>query len=683
MRESLELWIAWRHLRTRESRRLLLPIGLLSAYVVAVGAGFVIWAQWRGSIAEEIASGPLAASFIPPVADIAGMLGLVTLAVGLLGLGFALLAALFNLLSAIIILSVAQGCMALVVVLSLMTGLEQDLQSKIIEQQAELRISREDGAPFDDFDAVAAAVARLPEVAAASSYAEGEVMLRSPYNRQGGLLVGIRPAAHAAASNLDESIQTGDYGFLSDPDAGPWEALERLEAARIEAAGGVRVQADAASVDVEPADEPDALPGVLDGDGDGDGDDGDAADASDDGGWEDPSLEIPRLREEGAIPPAVAPALAPVAEDAEDEEGAWEDPSVEIPRLREAGVIPAAIPAATPPEGAGEDDDGGAWEDPAVEIPRLRDAGTIPPAVTPVDAPVDDSPDSPEEPAEAVEASDDADEPESAAALVPLLIGAELAEVLGVPLGARVQVITPIGRITPMGQVPSVLAVRVVGVFFSGSYTHDGRSVYAPLDRVQALLRIGDRVHGIDVKLVDGDRLEPALDAVRRTLVGLGRPELRVESWRSRHRNLFSAMFLEKVAMFVGLLFVVLVAAFGILATNLMSVLDKAQEIAILKAMGSSDRRIARVFMIEGLVVGIVGSLAGIAVGLLFCLLLARQGLPLGADNFYVQRLPVVVSPVEVVVVGLSALVIVWLSSVHPARTAARLRPVEGLKSSE
>ncbi|HFE47416.1 MAG TPA: FtsX-like permease family protein, partial [Nannocystis exedens] len=95
------------------------------------------------------------------------------------------------------------------------------------------------------------------------------------------------------------------------------------------------------------------------------------------------------------------------------------------------------------------------------------------------------------------------------------------------------------------------------------------------------------------------------------------------------------------------------------------------------------DRRIARVFMLEGMVVGVVGSLVGIGAGLLFCSLLAEQGLPLPAENFYTQRLPVVVSPVEVLIVGIAALAIVWLSSVHPARTAARLRPIDGLRSSE
>ncbi|HRI06415.1 MAG TPA: FtsX-like permease family protein, partial [Nannocystaceae bacterium] len=133
----------------------------------------------------------------------------------------------------------------------------------------------------------------------------------------------------------------------------------------------------------------------------------------------------------------------------------------------------------------------------------------------------------------------------------------------------------------------------------------------------------------------------------------------------------------------IGLLFVVLVAAFGILATNLMSVLDKAQQIAILKAMGASDRSIARVFMLEGLVVGILGAALGIGVGLVVCALLEQQGIPLSGDSFSIQRLPVVVDPREVALVGAAALVIVWLSSVHPARTAARMRPVDGLRQGD
>jgi len=667
VRESLELWVAWRHLRSRESRRWTRPTAIIFAYVTAVGVGFMIWARIRGGIAEEIAAGPMVDLFIPPVADIAGLIGLATLALGLLGLTFALLAALFNLLSAIIILSVAQGCMALVVVLSLMTGLEQDLQAKIIKQKAEVRVTQIQDEPFVDYEAITAALRELDEVASASPYAQGEVMLRSPYNRQGGLLVGIQPDTHAEVSNLEEQIDAGAYRFLTSPEDGPWEQLDRLQKAREEesqrALAAQLAKADARADELGSGGDEFAESGEEASGGEGELDDPDGE------GWEDPAVEVPKLRgETGAPTPAptessdhadLADATTttrrPELDTGDDDwDKGWEDPEVEIPKLRAAGDIPAArVPSFAVP-----------LPDVGVDQPPAGEGGQLATPPTPSARP-------------------EREDPAAAANLVPLLMGAELTEELAVPLGGRIQLITPIGRMTPSGQIPSFLAVRVVGIFYSGMYAYDRQNVYAPLDRVQALLRLGDTAHGIEVKLVDPDSLDAATTAIRARLDALGRDDLRVESWRSLNRNLFSAMFLEKIAMFIGLLFVVLVAAFGILATNLMSVLDKAQEIAILKAMGASDRRISRVFMIEGMVVGVVGSLLGIAAGILFCSLLTGQGLPLPSENFYTQRLPVVVSPLEVLVVGVAALAIVWLSSVHPARTAARLRPLDGLRSSE
>ena len=156
--------------------------------------------------------------------------------------------------------------------------------------------------------------------------------------------------------------------------------------------------------------------------------------------------------------------------------------------------------------------------------------------------------------------------------------------------------------------------------------------------------------------------------------------DLIVLDWREQNRDLFAAMFLEKVAMSVALVFVILVAAFGILATNLMSVLEKAPEIAILKTMGSSDASVARIFALEGLCVGILGTLGGITAGVVLGLLLGVHGLPLQGSVFYLERLPIQIIPAEVVTVALVALCIVGLSSAWPARAAARLRPVDGLR---
>ena len=589
--DAFELRIAWRHLRARERRAWLIPFGALGLYLAAVGV-FLI-AHAAGLDAPEFGG-----EYTPLAADVARLLGLVTFGVGVFAAVFAALTALFNLLSAIIVLSVAQGCMALVIVLSLMTGLELDLRGKILGQRAEIRISREDGEAFGDSAALLAALGRRAEIAAAGPYVEGEVMLRSDFNRQGALLVGVDPDLHRRVTSLAEMVRAGDYDLLVAPERGPWDAMDRVIAERERRAAAFARRADE---DVAP-------------------------------GGED-------LR------------LAP-EEPVDDPEDA-------------------------------DDVDGDGWEDPSVEIPRLREAGAIPPAGEPIPDLSGEFVDDHLQPAPVVHESEVDGPPVSGGAEVPLMIGRELAEQLGVDFGERLQVITPVGRMTPNGPVPSAMTTRVVALFHSGMSAYDHGNLYVPIDRAQAFLRLGPRVHGVDVRLVDGDRLDEGVAAARAAVAESGLAGVQVESWRVLHRNVFTAMLLEKIAMFIGLLFVVLVAAFGILATNLMSVLDKAQQIAILKAMGATDRAIARVFMIEGLVVGFLGAAVGIAAGLVVCALLAGQGLPISADNFYLQRLPVVVDPREVALVGLAALVIVWVSSVHPARTAAQMRPVDGLRQGE
>jgi lipoprotein-releasing system permease protein len=588
--DGFEGRISWRHLRAGERRRWLLWVGLLGVHVAAVGLVLMLYAAWLrpAGYGDEL---------MPVASDVARLLGLVTLAVGSFAALFAALTALFNLLSAIIVMSVAQGCMALVIVLSLMTGLELDLRSKILAERAELRISRVDGEAFGDYEPLLHALAEQQELAAASPYVEGEVMLRSDFNRQGALLIGVDPALHRRATGIAAMVREGDYRLLEAPADGPWEALDQIFERRRQRVAPTE-QAPVTE-DVDAAEE---------------------AASAEDRAWEE------------------------VANGEDEEEGdeAWEDPAIEIPRLRAAGALAGAGPADDAPRAAL----GGAAPGEAADGATLDEGGPAP-------------------------------------LLVPLVIGGELADELSVSFGERLQVITPVGRMTPAGPIPSAMIVRVVGLFHSGMYAHDHRSLYAPLVRVQAFLRLGERVHGVDVRLIDPAGLEQGQAAVQATLDRLGRSDLRVESWRALHRNIFAAMLLEKIAMFIGLLFVVLVAAFGILATNLMSVLDKAEQIAILKAMGASDRSIARIFMLEGLLVGSLGAALGISAGLVVCVLLAEQGLPLSAEDFYIQRLPVVVDPREVAIVGIAALVIVWLSSVHPARTAAQIRPVDGLRGGD
>ena len=667
--------IAWRHLRVGDRPPAWVRAVLgIAVYLVLVGLGLVIFAQV--GLAPEPILDSAGIALPPGLEDLAllptprqtyyGAFGGFTLLLGAMFLLAGVLSRIFTLLAAVITISVMLGCMALVVVLSLMTGLEHDLRDKILGQRAHIRISHADGKPFADYRDLAQAVAAEPGILGASPYLQGEIMVRSGFQRQGGILLGIIPPLHASVSNLPDLLREGKYDYLADPSGVPesqigFEALpivrepdelapdsEEGRAHRpLEGGGfigGARPGA-AATIDgvktgglgATSLPPPPPLPSApLDPDG---------ADV----GWEDPEQEIAKLRQAGKLPPARDPAQ-PLA--------AASPPEVAIP------IVPRAVPL-------DELDVEEGWEDPEVEIARLRQQGKLPPASK--DSPQAPEPEPEPEPAEAPVVEE----------LQGVFIGSEKAKELASHLGDPVQLITPIGRLTPAGRIPGVMKVKVAGVFDANHYEYDRWLVYADLPLAQAFLRAGDRVTGVEVKVDDPDRLAERRARVQAIIDRLGRSDLVVQDWQELNRSLFSAMALEKIAVFVALLCVILVASFGILGSNLMSVLEKAKEIAILKTMGCTDRLIQRVFIAEGLCLGVLGGLLGIAAGIALCLVLDRYGLPLGGSLRGFEELPVAIDPLEIGLVGISSLLIVWLSSLYPARIASRMRPVEALRQAE
>jgi len=153
-----------------------------------------------------------------------------------------------------------------------------------------------------------------------------------------------------------------------------------------------------------------------------------------------------------------------------------------------------------------------------------------------------------------------------------------------------------------------------------------------------------------------------------------------VQSWQDLNRNLFSALKVEKVAMFIVLCFIILVAGFSIVANGIMLVREKRREIAILKSMGATDRTVMSTFLLIGLYMGSIGVAAGILVGVATCVLLARFGISLDSDVYYISQLPVKLNPREIAAVFGAAMGIVVGATLYPALVAARLRPVEGLR---
>jgi lipoprotein-releasing system permease protein len=258
-----------------------------------------------------------------------------------------------------------------------------------------------------------------------------------------------------------------------------------------------------------------------------------------------------------------------------------------------------------------------------------------------------------------------------------LIIGRELAKTLHVYVGDEVRLVAPLGDLGPMGVMPRTKRFRIAAIFYSGMYEYDASYAYVLIDVAREFLDLNGRVTGVDVKVDDAENV----GAVRAALASaVERQDLRVRDWKETNKNLFSALKLEKIAVFVILSLAIAVASFCIICTLLLMVTEKSKEIAILKAVGASDRSVLRIFMSEGLIIGGIGTVVGVSMGLALCVSLRAFGTRLDPDIYYVNRLPVEVNPADYVLVALAAILITILATVYPAVAASRLRPVDGIR---
>lgn len=258
-----------------------------------------------------------------------------------------------------------------------------------------------------------------------------------------------------------------------------------------------------------------------------------------------------------------------------------------------------------------------------------------------------------------------------------IILGVQLAKNLGLRKGDAVAIISPRGMMSPIGHLPAMRQFRVVGLFESGMYEFDGSFAYVRLDDAQRLLRMGDSVTGIELRV---DDIYRAREIARQLVDRLGFPYWS-RDWMQMNRNLFSALKLEKTVMFIILALIILVAAFNIASSLIMMVMEKTKDIAILKAMGATDASIRRIFIFKGMAIGVVGTVIGGCGGLILCTLLARyQFIELPSDVYYISTLPVLLQWQDVALIAVSALVICFLATLYPARQAARLDPVEAIR---
>lgn len=256
-------------------------------------------------------------------------------------------------------------------------------------------------------------------------------------------------------------------------------------------------------------------------------------------------------------------------------------------------------------------------------------------------------------------------------------LGKGLAQQLGVMVGSVVNLVNPLGEETPVGRAPKSEPFKVVGIFESGMYQYDSSMAYVSLASAQNMFDLGRGVTGIEVRV---DDIYQAGVIGARLINDLG-PRYYARDWMSMNHSLFAALKLERVTMFLILILIVLVAAFGIISSLIMLVMEKSRDIAVLKAMGASSAMIRKIFVMQGLIIGAVGTGFGLSLGLALCWLLARyKFIDLPADVYPFSTLPVNVEPLTVVMVGISAVIICLIATIYPARAAGRLNPAEALR---
>jgi lipoprotein-releasing system permease protein len=258
-----------------------------------------------------------------------------------------------------------------------------------------------------------------------------------------------------------------------------------------------------------------------------------------------------------------------------------------------------------------------------------------------------------------------------------IIIGCELAKQTDSDIGDIVTVISPEGKLTPMGRVPNTRQFKVSAIFDSGMYEYDASMVYVALEEAQDFLALGKRVSGLRVKIKDVFESEKIALAVQEKL---GHPFL-TKDWKAMNKSLFAALKLEKYTMFVILAMIVMVGALNIISTLVMVVMEKTRDVAILRAMGASKKSVMSIFMLQGLLVGVVGTIAGLASGLGICELLAKyKFIDLDPSVYYIHTLPVQVEAGDVWVVSLAAVLISFLATIYPSWYASRMNPVEVIR---
>ena len=258
-----------------------------------------------------------------------------------------------------------------------------------------------------------------------------------------------------------------------------------------------------------------------------------------------------------------------------------------------------------------------------------------------------------------------------------VILGNEMASQLGVLVGDVVNIISPMGRKSPMGLMPKIDKYHVAGIFHSGMFEYDSGMALLSIKSAQRFFGMNGRISGIGIKV---DDIYSADDTATELEKNLGSPYY-ARDWMEMNESFFFALKLEKAAIFIVLVLIVFVAAFNIISTMIMVVMDKGRDIAILKAMGATRKTIKRIFLLEGVIIGVVGTFLGNVLGFVTCIALDKyEFIKIPSDIYNVPKLTVEMNLFDFGLITACALLITTLSAIYPAHNASRLDPAEALR---
>ena len=538
-----------------------------------------------------------------------------------------------SMITLISIIGVALGVAALLAVLSITTGFEKAFRDKVLGVNAHVLVLKY-GREFRDYRDVLATVGEMPEVAGIAPFSINEMMLTKGERRAVVLVKGVTPEGLQTVLDLPEQMVAGNLeglrrrGSVPTPSTEPppdedWQWLRNIRDGKPEKGDSQLVRPDASGGSSSRPTAHTLSPRVkngdkpdVDGGQKGDSPLGDGEPTRRKTFWEEETER--REAEREAQRRARRPRIGKVAE---------------------PGDIEAML-------GELDEDELALPDDPAWEAGLSQGE-----AQEPVDA------------------------------LPGIIVGKTLAEDLGAEVGDRVRLISPLAALgitlsEPGGPSTRSREFRVIGVFQAGFQEYDSGLVYTDLFEAQRLFDEGDNVTGVELRVHD---LDTSFELARRIEQNLGGAFHSLD-WSELNRNLFTALEVQKIALTLVIATIIFVAAFNVIATLIMVVLEKKREIAILKAMGATDGTILGVFMLQGVVVGVIGTFAGVLVGGGLVAYLDKIHFALDPKVYLIDHLPVVLSPtVFLVTIGI-ALLICTVSTIAPSWWAARMLPVEGLR---